>query len=127
MGEENHHGECCSLDNREWILGAIGKKEALMFVEELSKKFGREIKYEDVFVDYEEGHKLFPEKSSWQSRLVYPALRVDMESERKFCIFYNKAMKACSVYDIRPEMCRRYTCDYLRAAKRKPPLSSSNG
>ena len=114
VGIENYHGGCCSLDNRNWILGPHNKNDISEFLEKLSNKFGRKIKYEEVFIDFEEGSKLFPDKNMWQDPLCYPALRVDMNSERKFCIFYNKENKSCNVYDIRPKICQNYMCSYLK-------------
>jgi Fe-S-cluster containining protein len=79
----------------------------------LSDKLGREIEYREVFVDYEEGKTLFPNKSTWQNPDSYPAFRVDFYNPRLPCIFYNTKVKACSMYDIRPKTCQEYECEYL--------------
>lgn len=111
FGIDNHHGSCCTLEDRDYIIGPHPDTED--FIKNLSEKFGRKIEYKDVFIDYEEGSQLFPNKSVWQSKENYPALRVDSNNPRLPCIFYNTTMRACSVYDIRPKTCREYECDYL--------------
>ena len=79
----------------------------------LSKKLGREIEREEIFVDYEEGKNMFPNKSTWQNQSSYPALRVDFYNPKLPCIFYNTKVRACSIYDIRPKTCQEYECEYL--------------
>ena len=83
------------------------------FIESLSKKLGREIEREEIFVEFEEGKNLFPDKSTWQNPDSYPAFRVDFFNPRKPCIFYNTKIKACGIYEIRPQTCRNYECEYL--------------
>lgn len=111
-GVDNYFGSCCSLENRDYIIGP--HLEYDKFLSDLSIKFGRIIEHEEVFINYEEGSKLFPEKPSWQNPLNYPSLRINLDSEKKFCIFYNEQLKGCSVYEIRPKICRNYECDYLQ-------------
>ena len=112
MGFEGNHGGCCTLGDRNFIIGPhFDTKE---FLERLSTKFGREIKYEDVFIDYEEGKKLFPSKSVWADEKNYPSLRVDTMNPFLPCMFYNMKLKACMVYDIRPETCKNFECTYLQ-------------
>ena len=111
-GVEGLDGSCCTIESRDWIIGP--HNDTKEFLERLSTKFGREVKYEDVFIDYEEGSKLFPYKETWRTPSVYPALRVDTSNSRFPCIFYNTAMKACSIYEIRPSVCKSYECSYLK-------------
>jgi Fe-S-cluster containining protein len=106
-----HHGSCCTLEDRDFIIGP--HPDAEEFVTKLSDKLGREIEYREVFVDYEEGKTLFPNKSTWQNPGSYPALRVDFYNPRLPCIFYNTKVRACSMYDIRPTTCQEYECEYL--------------
>ena len=79
-GMPGHHGSCCTLEDRDFIIGP--HPDALEFIESLSKKLGRDIEYREVFVDYEEGKTLFPNRSSWQNPHSYPALRVDFYNPR---------------------------------------------
>ena len=110
-GRKNYHGSCCSLEDRDYIIGPHPDTEE--FIKNLSSKLGREIYKENIFIGYEEGKKLFPYKTSWQNPNSYPAFRVDFFNPKLPCIFYNTKIKACSIYDIRPQTCREYECEYL--------------
>ena len=112
-GMPGHHGSCCTLEDRDFIIGP--HPDAEEFITRLSDKLGREIDYREVFVDYEEGKSLFPNKSTWQNPNSYPAFRVDLNNPRKPCIFYNTTIKSCTMYDIRPKTCMEYQCDYLKS------------
>jgi Fe-S-cluster containining protein len=106
------HGGCCSIDDRDYIIGPI--RDFDIFLEKLSLKIGRTITKEEVFIEYEEGKNLFPDKPVWQNKENYPAFRVDLNHSRKSCIFYNNTLKYCSVYNIRPETCVNFVCEYLK-------------
>jgi len=43
-----------------------------------------EAKYNEVFVEYPEGHKLFPERARWQNPEHFPALRVLMDADQSY-------------------------------------------
>lgn len=111
FGIPNHHGSCCTLEDRDFIIGP--HPDAEEFITRLSDKLGRDIDYREVFVDYEEGKSLFPNKSTWQNPNSYPAFRVDFYNPRLPCIFYNTKVRACTMYDIRPTTCQEYECEYL--------------
>jgi hypothetical protein len=111
FGISGYHGSCCSLEDRDYIIGPHPDSEE--FIKNLSEKLGREIEHREVFVDYEEGKNLFPNKTTWQNPLSYPAFRVDFFNPKLPCIFYNTKIKACSIYDIRPKTCQEYECEYL--------------
>ena len=111
-GSPGYHGSCCSVEDRDYIIGPHHDTDE--FISNLSKKFGREIEKEEVFIEYNEGKNLFPNKASWQNERSYPAFRVDLFNPKLPCIFYNTKIKACSIYDVRPETCRVYECDYLK-------------
>lgn len=115
LGFPGNHGGCCTLSDRDFIIGP--HKDTNEFLDRLSKKFDREILWKEVFVDYEEGKKLFPNKNSWQDPESYPALRVNFFQPTLPCIFYNTTVRACSVYEIRPETCVNFECDYLQKEK----------
>ena len=112
MGIPNNHGGCCTISDRNFIIGPHSDTQE--FLERLSEKFGREILYKEVFVDYEEGKSLFPNKSMWQKESNYPALRVNFFQPSLPCIFYNTTIRACSIYDVRPKTCQIYECEYLQ-------------
>jgi len=110
-GIDGYDGSCCHVEGRDWIMGPINDWD--VFLDDLSKKLGREVEFKEVFFNFEEGSKLFPDRSVWQLPGNFPAFKVDMEKIRKPCVMYNTATRSCSVYDIRPETCRNYYCDYL--------------
>lgn len=110
-GREGYDGSCCHIEDRDFIIGPHDDSE--QFLKRLSNKFDRKIEFQEVFYTFEEGSKLFPEKNSWQNPNSYPALKVDLEKTRKPCIFYNSTLKTCSVYEIRPNTCRTYHCEFL--------------
>ena len=112
FGIDGYDGSCCSIENRDYIIGPIN--DADEFIAKLSKKLGREVKKSDIFIEFDEGSKLFPKLKNWQNPTAYPAFRVDLESTKKSCIFYNRTTKSCGVYEIRPVTCRLFKCDYLR-------------
>ena len=102
---------------RNGLLRPIELGVDMSFIERLEKKTGLVIKKEDVFIEYEEGKRMFPEKIHWQNKTSYPALRVDLSHPKKPCIFYNTRLKYCTVYDIRPKTCVQYECDFLKSNK----------
>lgn len=110
-GNKGYDGSCCQIEDRDWIIGSHSDTDE--FLKRLSIKFARNVKFDEVFYTYEEGSKLFPEKSCWQNENSYPALKVDMEKDRKPCMFYNSTLRCCSIYDIRPQTCRNYNCQFL--------------
>lgn len=113
QGEQNHHGGCCTVGDGEFILGEIDDHER--FLQDLSERFGREIKFHEVFFTYETGKRFFPDRPTWQNKEHYPALKVVNDPDNDYpCIFYDVANKRCTVYEIRPQTCRTYYCDYLR-------------
>ena len=115
FGIDGYDGSCCTIENRDWIMGPIN--DSNQFIENLSKKLNRNISKEEVFIEYEEGKNLFPNKSVWQNPENFPAFKVNLEDKRKPCIFYNTSVKSCMVYDIRPETCRDFECGYLKENK----------
>lgn len=113
FGKDGYDGSCCTIESRDYIIGP--HRDANEFIQSLSLKLGRSISYESVFIDYEEGRRLFPDKSAWQDPNSYPSFRVDLNNPRKPCIFYNTTVKSCTMYDIRPKTCKEYQCDYLKS------------
>ena len=114
MGHRGNVGGCCTLDDRNWILGPVRDDDADAFVVGLGRLLGREVSREEIFIDFEEGRALFPERSEWQNPANYPALRVRTDLARNPCRFYDSSTGGCGVYDIRPALCRTYVCDHLK-------------
>jgi F-type H+-transporting ATPase subunit gamma len=78
-----HHGSCCTLEDRDFIIGP--HPDAEEFVERLSDKLGREIEYREVFVDYEEGKNLF----------------IIITSNRGLCGGYNSQVLKKAIYGLK--------------------------
>ena len=111
-GSPGYHGSCCSIEDRDFIIGPHTDSEE--FLTKLNEKFGREFEFDEIFYSYEKGKTIFPNKSTWQNPNSYPALKINFSSMKKPCIFYNTQIKACSIYEIRPKTCQDYMCDYLK-------------
>lgn len=117
LGHKGNHGGCCTIDDRDWIMGPI--KDADVFLKRVREKYPNTvIEWKDIFIDYEEGSKLFPDKKNWQSKNNYPCLRI-LNVARLPCIFYNLQLRLCTVYDIRPDTCINFYCEYLLNIKKK--------
>lgn len=114
-GIDNYDGSCCTLEDRDWIMGPVLDWE--VFLEKISFRIGRPIHFSEVFYTYEEGSNLFKDRPVWQDSGNFPAFRVDLNSPRKPCTFYNQSIKSCMVYEIRPETCRNYSCKYLKESQ----------
>lgn len=112
FGIEGYDGSCCSVEERDWIIGPHHDVEE--FLIRLEKKFQRKIEFKDIFYEYEEGKEVFKDRESWQNPNTYPALRIDLEKKKKPCIFYNTEIKACSIYEIRPSTCINFKCQFLK-------------
>ena len=112
MGFTGNHGGCCTVADRNFIIGP--HSDSHEFLERLSKKFGRDFEYDEVFYSYETGKNIFPNKSIWQEEISYPALKLDFYNPLLPCMFYNTKLKCCTIYEIRPQTCQNYECDYLR-------------
>jgi Fe-S-cluster containining protein len=111
---------CCHLDSSdlEHVLGPVSEswiKETLKWFS--SKKMY--LKREDLVIDFSEGkvigetffggHKVFQSKDS------YPILRFQVSGPRFVCKFLNPENGRCSIYRIRPEMCKNYYCEYIKS------------
>ena len=114
-GIEGYDGSCCTVEDRDWIIGP--HYDSHEFIEKLSEKLGEKINYNDIFIEYEEGKELFPDKPSWQVKSAYPAFRVKLDHKKLPCMFYDTDEKQCTIYDIRPETCRNYECNYYSVIK----------
>jgi Fe-S-cluster containining protein len=114
-GIEGYDGSCCTVEDRDWIMGPIN--DSHQFIEKLSEKLGEKVKHEDIFIEFEEGKELFSDKPSWQTPISYPAFRVKLDNKKLPCIFYDTDEKQCIVYDVRPKTCSSYECNYYSVIK----------
>jgi len=111
FGIDGYDGSCCTLENRDFIIGKV--TDADQFLERLNSKLGRKFLWNEIFIGFEEGKNLFPDKSVWQNPDNFPCMRVDTSNPRFPCLFYNTRAKFCSVHDIRPATCDNYYCEYV--------------
>jgi Fe-S-cluster containining protein len=112
MGVRGNSGGCCTLDDRDFIMGPV--RDADAFLTNLGRLLGREVSRGEAFIDFDEGRALFPERPCWQEPANYPALRVLPNLDWIPCRFFEPTTGACTVYDIRPGICRNYLCDHLK-------------
>jgi len=112
FGVADYAASCCQLEQRDWIQGPVVDAEE--FLVRLSRHFGREVPFDELFVRFEEGAAMFPERSMWQDPANYPAIRpVDDAAGRHPCPLLGPDGR-CGVYDIRPGLCRDYRCEHLQ-------------
>jgi hypothetical protein len=64
FGIKDHHGSCCSVENRDFIIGPFSREEQRRFLHDINVNYDETKTLDDIFIDYEEGSKLFPEKST---------------------------------------------------------------
>ena len=79
-GIDGYDGSCCTIENRDWIMGPVEDWEN--FLSKLGSKIGRKIDFSEVFYTHEEGSKLFPDRPIWQDPENFPAFKVDLNSPK---------------------------------------------
>lgn len=113
-GVAEQSGSCCTVADKDWILGPI--EDSVEVLKRLEDRLGRPVSFAEVFIDYEEGRLLFPDKSSWQDPAHYPAMRVVPDSldalTRYSCAFLKNGK--CSIHDIKPKVCASFLCEYVQ-------------
>jgi len=111
-GIKGNAAGCCTVADRDFIIGPITDPKD--FLKRLSARDGRKYTHAEVFIEHKEGSKLFPDKTAWQTKEFYPALRVKMDTAHIYpCQFLSEAFE-CTVYNDRPSICRTYQCDHLK-------------
>tara|TARA_Y100000592_G_scaffold8090_1_gene11376 strand:- start:1695 stop:3896 length:2202 start_codon:yes stop_codon:yes gene_type:complete len=105
---DGYHGSCCSIEDRDYIIGPVGNESQIRLLQEYPEKT-----WNDFFISYEEGKDLFPDKPTWQDERHFPAMRINTSTERNNCNQYDPIKKNCSVYQYRPQICNDYLCDWL--------------
>jgi Fe-S-cluster containining protein len=114
---------CCTMDpdHLEHLLGPINGDDE-KWLEDIIKHFrarGLTISRSDVVIDYEEGveigKSLFNDNPAFRDKSSYPILRMQVYGQRYVCKFLNPNSGKCSIYKMRPIMCRNYTCQYIKS------------
>lgn len=109
FGQKGNAAGCCSIGSRDFIIGPI--TDPKQFLKRLEAE-GHKYSFDQVFINFNEGKKLFPHLANWQNPSHYPALRVTADSPHS-CRFLSEN-KQCTVYAVRPEICRSYQCEHLQ-------------
>jgi hypothetical protein len=112
-GGEGQDGGGCKSHNGEWMIGPI--PDHMEVLGRVRRQFkGIEIKWKDIFIDYNEGKYLFPDRPSWQKPENYPVMRIRLDIKDRPCVFYNDHIKCCQIYKSKSVTCSNYKCDYLK-------------
>jgi len=111
---------CCKIDpdDLEHVLGPVDEE----WIKETLKWFKTKnmpLKREDLVIDFEEGvligERLFNSHPVFKSPTTYPILRMQVNGPRYSCKFLSPETGFCTIYPIRPKMCREYYCEYVKA------------
>ena len=114
-------GGCCHLDpeDLEHVLGPVDETWIRDILKWFRKK-GLNFSRSDVVIDYEEGRiigeTLFKDavnNAVFSDRHAYPFMRFQVIGPRYVCKFMNPETYMCQIYEVRPEMCSRYLCQYV--------------
>jgi len=111
LGIEGNSAGCCTMGSRDYIIGPI--PDAKAFLKRYRKTMKSNAKYDEIFIDYKEGSKLFPDLDTWQNPDNFPAIRVKTDQPHKPCMFLGEN-SLCSVHAIRSKTCSSYSCDHVK-------------
>jgi hypothetical protein len=110
-GVAGQAGVCCTLGENDWILGPVADWNDVL--ERVQKRFGAPITFDDIFISFEEGAAMFPDRPAWQNPAHYPAMRVVPDAALLYpCRFL--VNKACSIHDIKPNLCKSFLCEQVK-------------
>lgn len=119
-GHEGLKAGCCNLDpdDLEHVLGPVDEEWIKKTVKWFKNK-GIIMGRHDLVIDLEEGKligdKFFNDHPVFSSPDSYPMLRIQANGIRFACKFLNVSSGMCTIYQQRPEMCRKYLCSYVKA------------
>jgi Fe-S-cluster containining protein len=111
---------CCKLDPNdiEHVLGPLTEDYIQKLVKWFQKK-GINFKRQDIVIDFEEGkiigRNFFNGHPVFEDPKSYPFFRFEVDGPRFSCKFLNNHSGMCSIYEMRPDMCRNYYCSYVKA------------
>lgn len=119
-GVENLKGACCQMDpeDLEHVLGPVDEAWIKRMIKFYKKK-GMTVTRHDIVIDFEEGKLLgqvhFNDHQVFKSPDSYPIIRMQASGLRFSCKFMNPHNGMCGIYSERPDMCKNYTCSYVKA------------
>ena len=108
QGLKGNNGECCHIRDKNWIIGKVKDDKELLA--RVQKEYDKNLTWNDLFIDYDEGSKMFPDKPDWQNKDLYPAMRVRPELEGSPCVFFDNG---CKIHEIKSDVCKEYKCQWL--------------
>lgn len=119
LGIDGNSAGCCTMGPRDYIIGPI--HDAKDFLKRYQKNVKSDATFEEVFIEYEEGSKLFADREMWQNSDNFPALRVNTDALDNPCMFLDDD-NLCSVHAIRSKTCSVYSCNYVQEVLEKLSL-----
>jgi len=108
QGVKGNNGDCCHIRDKDWIIGPVKDDKELLT--RVQKEHNKDLTWSDLFIDYEEGKKMFSDKSLWQDKKSYPVMRVNPELEGSPCVFFDNG---CKIHEIKSDVCKNYKCQWL--------------
>ena len=111
---------CCQLDpeDLEHVLGPVKEKWIKRAIKWYHKKGMTAITRHDLVIDIEEGkligeahfngHEIFNNEGS------YPMMRIQANGQRFSCKNLNVESGMCTIYEMRPDMCSGYYCQFVK-------------
>lgn len=110
---------CCQLDpdDLEHVLGPLDEKWIKKTIKWFKKR-DLNVTREDIVIDEEEGRLIgesfFGGHDVFKSSESYPFMRIQVHGPRFACKFLNVKNGLCTIYEIRPDMCRDYLCQFVK-------------
>ena len=108
QGVKGNNGDCCHIRDKDWIIGPVKDDKELLT--RVQKEHDKNLTWNDLFIDYAEGKKMFSDKPLWQNKESYPAMRVNPELEGSPCVFFDNG---CKIHEIKSDVCKNYKCQWL--------------
>lgn len=111
---------CCRLDpdNLEHVLGPIDESWIKRTIRWYHKKGMVAVTRQDLVIDFDEGkiigETFFNSHPVFMKSDTYPILRIQADGPRFACKNLNTQTGKCTIYSIRPDMCQKYYCQYLK-------------
>lgn len=111
---------CCRMDpnDLEHVLGPLDETWISQTIKWFKKK-GIHVTRHDIVIDFEEGQiigrNLFNGHPIFEDPKSYPIFRFQVDGPRFACKFLNNQTGMCNIYEVRPDMCRDYLCNFVKS------------